>query len=317
MVWLAGSFLGSVSVHGASGQRGSIKVRGVSVRIRNYEKYKGRGDVKHNSWFRCSNRLLEDSDFFGFSHAELLVWVYVLSLASQKNVDAVFINFDHAERVCRLKKKDVLSALGKLQGNQIDPVGDTCAVRPRDVDDTSTCATGHTGQTEQTGQTALENEFERLSSKYISEFAGTTLGSQAVDRFMSQIKNTEDVSDFEQSIVHYRKVLDSNEWRHPKTTFATYLGTKSSGFFWREFITMPKLADPKKPGSAPKGPNYSEMAKEVYAWIQAGADPSENVSGLISAIGKEKLLTLHRDEFRPNGSVPGLLKAAAEKVGAA
>lgn len=123
-----------------------------SVRIRNFEKYKGRSDVKHNSWFRCSNRLLEDPDFYEFSHAELLVWVYILSLASIKNSDEIEINFDRADKVCRLKKKDVLSALEKLEGNQIDRLTDTLTLRARYANDTSTCATEQDRQTEQTGQ---------------------------------------------------------------------------------------------------------------------------------------------------------------------
>lgn len=116
-------------------------VKSISVRIRGFEKFKGRGDVKHNSWFRCSNRLLEDPDFYEFSHAELLVWVYILSLASIKNSDEVEINFDRADRVCRLKRKDVLSAIEKLEGNQVDRLSDTDAVRARYADDTPTCAT--------------------------------------------------------------------------------------------------------------------------------------------------------------------------------
>lgn len=112
------------------------------MKVLNYEKFKGRTDVKHNTWFRCSNRLLEDPDFFEFTHSELLVWVHVMSLTSQKNCDTVFINFSHAEKVCRLKKRDVLSAIKKLEGIQLVPVRDTHTLRARYADVTHTCATG-------------------------------------------------------------------------------------------------------------------------------------------------------------------------------
>jgi len=125
-------------------------VKGISVRIRNFEKFKGRGDVKHNSWFRCSNRLLEDPDFFDFSHEELMVWIYILAISSQKDSDTVFINFEHADRVSRLKSKVVLSAIEKLYENQIDPADVTCAIRARNVHDTSTCATDKTDRTDRT-----------------------------------------------------------------------------------------------------------------------------------------------------------------------
>jgi hypothetical protein len=133
--------------------------KSISVRLRNFEKYKGRADVTHNSWFRCSNRLLEDPDFYEFSHAELLVWVYILSLASIKNSADVEINFDRADRVCRLKRKDVLSAIEKLQGVQLDPAHVTPTLRARNADDTPTCATDRqtdiTEQTEQYSRTGV------------------------------------------------------------------------------------------------------------------------------------------------------------------
>jgi hypothetical protein len=105
--------------------------KGIWVKVKNFSNYKGRIDVKNHSWFRLSNRILEDPDFFDFTHAEILAWIYVLSLASQKNSDTVYINFLHAERVCRLKKKEIQAAIEKLLLNQLDP-----------VDVTDACATG-------------------------------------------------------------------------------------------------------------------------------------------------------------------------------
>lgn len=113
----------------------------ITVKLRNFESYKGRKDVEHNSWFRCSNRLLEDPDFFEFSSDEKLVWIYILSLASQKNSDTVCCKLAHAERVCGLKPTIVQSAIKKLMLNQLHPVDVTSTLRPRYVDVTSTCAT--------------------------------------------------------------------------------------------------------------------------------------------------------------------------------
>jgi hypothetical protein len=125
----------------ARGSRQGGKLKGIWVTVRNFEAYKGRKDVTHNSWFRCSNRLLEDPDFYDFSHAEILVWVYILSLVSQKNNATVFLNFDRADRICRLKTKDVESAIQKLYENQLVPGDVTSTLRARDGDVTSTCAT--------------------------------------------------------------------------------------------------------------------------------------------------------------------------------
>lgn len=86
----------------------------IEIKIRNYEKYKGRSDVKHNSWFRCSNRILEDYDFFDFTHEERLVWIYILSVASQKNTANLCISYRHADRLCGLTYAGIVSALEKL-----------------------------------------------------------------------------------------------------------------------------------------------------------------------------------------------------------
>jgi hypothetical protein len=134
------------------------KSDGAWVRIRKFEEYKGRKDVTHNSWFRCSNRLLEDPDFYAFSSQELLVWIYILSLASQKDSGVVFVNFNHADRVCRLPKKCVLSALEKLYTFQIDPADVTETLRVRDADVTETCATDITNR--QTDITSLAEKVE-------------------------------------------------------------------------------------------------------------------------------------------------------------
>lgn len=133
----------------------------ITVFVRNWEDYKGRGDVKHNSWFRCSNRLLEDPDFFEFSAEEVLVWIYILSLSSQKNAGTVSINFSHALRVCRLKKSAILSSIEKMKGNQIDLVDVTDALRARNGHVTDTCATDR--QTDrQTRESSGDDPLPRL-----------------------------------------------------------------------------------------------------------------------------------------------------------
>lgn len=93
--------------------------KGITVRVKNYEKFKGRSDVKNHLWFRCANDILEDEDFYDFESVEVLVWIYVLGRASKKKSAEVFINFERAERSARLKRKDVISAINKLSPNQL------------------------------------------------------------------------------------------------------------------------------------------------------------------------------------------------------
>ena len=87
---------------------------------------------------------------------------------------------------------------------------------------------------------AFFDQFERLAKKYRETFKGTTTGP-ALPRFRSQVTNLTTVAEIDLAMGHYRKLLDANEWRQPKQSFATFLGTEHSGFFWREYITMPEL----------------------------------------------------------------------------
>lgn len=72
----------------------------------------------------------------------------------------------------------------------------------------------------------------------ISLFPIKTEGELAKDRFAEQIDSDEKFNDLIQSLKNYVSYLQrpENSWRAPKQSFETYLGTKSSGFFWRQWI---------------------------------------------------------------------------------
>lgn len=93
---------------------------GINIRLRSFAEYRPRKEIKHPHWFKCSNRILEDEDFYDFSFEEIAVWIYIMSIASQRDCDTVFINFEAAERKCRFKSKAILSAIDKLKVKQID-----------------------------------------------------------------------------------------------------------------------------------------------------------------------------------------------------
>lgn len=86
-----------------------------------------------------------------------------------------------------------------------------------------------------------KESFETLSNKFKELFPGTVIGAGAETRFYSQIKNLDDVQKLSDSMDHYRLVLDASSWRASKTSFANYLGTEKSGFFWRAYIEKPSL----------------------------------------------------------------------------
>lgn len=57
-------------------------------------------------------------------------------------------------------------------------------------------------------------------------------------RFSQQIKTQADYDDLKKSIENYKAYLKTETWRSPKQTFSAYLGTKKTGFFWRDWITL-------------------------------------------------------------------------------
>lgn len=121
----------------------------IEVRIEGWQKFNGRKDVTHPSWFRVEYRMLEDPDFYDFSHEEFKAWLYVLAQACRKNSDLVRVNFEHAKATSKLSKSAILCAITKLESLQLVHADVTQPSRKRDVNDTRQDRTGQTGQTGQ------------------------------------------------------------------------------------------------------------------------------------------------------------------------
>lgn len=85
------------------------------VKVKNWDKHNPRKDIKEPKWFAFSNRLIEDPDFYDFSHGEFKTLIYIFSQASQKRSSVVYIQPQHADRVCNIENADLLSACSKLQ----------------------------------------------------------------------------------------------------------------------------------------------------------------------------------------------------------
>ena len=122
--------------------------KGIAVTVPNWKNYASRTDIKNHTWFKCSNRILEDEDFFEFTDSEILCWIYVLSLCSQKKSDSVFINFERADRFARRKKEDLISTIKKLERLEIlkQSVRDPSGLRTGSVRNPCTTGEYRTGQ---------------------------------------------------------------------------------------------------------------------------------------------------------------------------
>ena len=117
--------------------------KGILVEVLNWDTFNSRADVKNPSWFRLQHSLLEDHEFFDFTHAELIAWIYILSIASKKSSARIVIYDAHAEKVGRVIKSDLESAFRKLERNRCIKVHGTDTSRARDGDVTDASATLH------------------------------------------------------------------------------------------------------------------------------------------------------------------------------
>jgi hypothetical protein len=96
----------------------------IEIEILNWAKHQPRKDIKHPTWFALSNRIMEDAKLFGLTSDDWRALIYIFCQASQQNSASVKINFAHAQRICDISKKQMLSAISRLCD-----VGVTCTVR--------------------------------------------------------------------------------------------------------------------------------------------------------------------------------------------
>lgn len=203
-------------------------MKSVVVRVVNFEKYKGRGDVKNNSWFRCSNRILEDHEFFDFTHEEMLVWIYLLAISSQKNACSVCISYKHANVIARLSFDAMDSAISKLSKIKMIEVE---TLRGRNVRGTSASRsralqtnrqtnkqdiTDITGQAEAAAPSA--GVHEKLQSDFLKDFV-SRVPIKAQDAWFETYPEKDWVAHQIREAVAW---IHSNPGRGPKSDFAKF-----------------------------------------------------------------------------------------------
>lgn len=124
----------------------------IRIRVPNWREFNPRTDVKKPSWFRLAHDLFENEDFYKFSQAEILSWLYILCACSKKNSDSVTIDIDRVVKVGRILEADFRSAVAKLKSMKCIKMGSSRTSRARNASGTATNATdGRTDETERNG----------------------------------------------------------------------------------------------------------------------------------------------------------------------
>lgn len=106
----------------------------VTVEILNWNKYNGRSDVINPQWFRFNNNFFNRGDLFKMDNATIVLWLFVLSLASSHQVATVSVTSSHAVATLRAKFPNILKRLQVLE-----KIGFIKIIRNACV--TSTCST--------------------------------------------------------------------------------------------------------------------------------------------------------------------------------
>lgn len=208
------------------------KSEGVDVTIINWSAFNGRKDVSHPSWFRLEYRMIEDPDFYDFTHEEFKVWIYILSQACRKNSGSIRINFTHAEATARISGKGFIGAITKLKDLGIIEANVTCTSRGRHADVTDTFATDRTGQDRQDRTNTYAQQVARAYAAYPRKL-GKTKGLKKLAR---EIKSDQDLANLEKAISNYATSVKDTEPQFVKH-FSTFVSE------WRDWVEP--ITDPK------------------------------------------------------------------------
>lgn len=88
----------------------------------------------------------------------------------------------------------------------------------------------------------IKNSMFEIAWNDFKKISGVVKGPKVELNFEAQIKTPESFADLQKSIANYQEMLATpeNAWRKPKGSFASFLGTKRSGFYWHDFINWVK-----------------------------------------------------------------------------
>lgn len=192
------------------------------------------------------------SSDIGFEVTEELLGTWfgdkVVRIDSTKFFIPGYIEFQYGE--LKEDSKPHMSVIRILEKNGIDPKKLTLCKGYRSSSHTAKDKNKNKAKAkDQTKEGESEGIFLALAKKYRETFPGATTGPKAHERFKEQCADPKAIKDLEDSMAHYRLCLNAQPWRAAKTTFETYLGTESSGYFWHDYIEMPELPPAPKSNS--------------------------------------------------------------------
>lgn len=111
----------------------------IKIRIKNWQKFNPRNDVKSSSWLRLNHDFFTHPDFYDWTFEERCFWLFLLCEKSKlENDKDVPLIVDHCHRTIGFDKKVIDRMLKKLKQKQMI---DIVTVRGRYASDTDTGST--------------------------------------------------------------------------------------------------------------------------------------------------------------------------------
>lgn len=132
--------------------------------------------------------------------------------------------------------------------------------------------------------------------------------SPGIRKGLATVKSDDDVRDLSAAVRNYRKFLKDN-FIDPKYTmyFSTFMNQ------WRDWIDAETgKTDLIADFAGQNKIDYNEMSRSIWHWLNGQGSLNETTQDAVNKIGANNIRQLHRDDFRPNGQMPGLIKKALE-----
>lgn len=85
------------------------------ITIPKWVDYNPRGDSKKPSWLRLNNDIFTSQSLFDLTVIEKVIWIFVLTMASQKNSGSLSLNFQYIAHVLQITEDCVKTAIEKLE----------------------------------------------------------------------------------------------------------------------------------------------------------------------------------------------------------
>ncbi len=214
----------------------NMKHKSWHIEVPNWDKYQIRKDLKSMNFFRLETRVFSDSKMRLLSAQGKLIWFYILCELATANRKDTTVFCKVITELCGVRTNTVQKVVSELESLQMLNVLSRDESVPREEK-----------RRKEKSRVEYIYATDALFEGALSLFKDLIIrakGANAEKRFKEQIISEQKYSQLCIAIKNYESHLQRNAWKKPKQSFATFLGTKSSGFFWEDFIEAESGEEP-------------------------------------------------------------------------